>query len=196
MRRRRSVWVTWARETPSWRARSASDASCLEMIRGCYSLSQGHGVGAEGGVRTRDLLRTLARRRSTTEPLPLASLPTVPGAYSRGSAACRGPESNWRHQHFQCCALPTELPRRQSHVIREGRGSQELGMTERARRPRLGATESGTYPYFGPGGSDRQFNDSSWVVAVWLCGPPSSGSVNVRAAAGLLTSILRTASSS
>ena len=24
---------------------------------------------------------------------------------------CRGPESNWRHQHFQCCALPTELPR-------------------------------------------------------------------------------------
>src|SRR4029077_11747304 len=24
---------------------------------------------------------------------------------------CRGPESNWGHQHFQCCALPTELPR-------------------------------------------------------------------------------------
>ena len=23
---------------------------------------------------------------------------------------CQGPESNRRHQHFQCCALPTELP--------------------------------------------------------------------------------------
>ena len=25
---------------------------------------------------------------------------------------CRGPDLNWGHQHFQCCALPTELPRR------------------------------------------------------------------------------------
>ena len=24
---------------------------------------------------------------------------------------CRGPESNWRHRHFQCRALPPELPR-------------------------------------------------------------------------------------
>jgi hypothetical protein len=24
---------------------------------------------------------------------------------------CRGPDLNWGHQHFQCCALPTELPR-------------------------------------------------------------------------------------
>ncbi len=23
---------------------------------------------------------------------------------------CQGTESNRRHQHFQCCALPTELP--------------------------------------------------------------------------------------
>jgi hypothetical protein len=23
---------------------------------------------------------------------------------------CQGAESNRRHQHFQCCALPTELP--------------------------------------------------------------------------------------
>src|SRR5215212_11604522 len=26
----------------------------------------------------------------------------------------RGPESNWRHHDFQSCALPTELPRRNS----------------------------------------------------------------------------------
>src|SRR5579875_629392 len=27
-----------------------------------------------------------------------------------GTKKCQGAESNCRHQHFQCCALPTELP--------------------------------------------------------------------------------------
>ncbi len=39
----------------------------------------------------------LARRCSTTEPLPLDW--------------CRRPELNWRHADFQSAALPTELPR-------------------------------------------------------------------------------------
>src|SRR5437868_1471572 len=29
---------------------------------------------------------------------------------SEGNKKCQGTESNRRHQHFQCCALPTELP--------------------------------------------------------------------------------------
>ncbi len=39
----------------------------------------------------------------------------LPLSYSRSYRCAplwrRGPESNRRHQHFQCCALPTELPR-------------------------------------------------------------------------------------
>ena len=31
---------------------------------------------------------------------------------------CRGPDSNWGHQHFQCCALPTELPRPVQNMLR------------------------------------------------------------------------------
>ena len=57
---------------------------------------------------------SLARKCSTTELLPQRSLPMTAGA-----PECRGPESNWRHQHFQCCALPTELPRRHS-ILRSG----------------------------------------------------------------------------
>ena len=64
---------------------------------------------------------SLARRCSTTEPLPL-TLGSAGGTTTEITGTwycrvCRGPESNWRHQRFQRCALPTELPRRQSHLI-------------------------------------------------------------------------------
>src|SRR5260370_20698710 len=39
----------------------------------------------------------------------LKQLLKQPGAFSR-HGKCQGTESNRRHQHFQCCALPTELP--------------------------------------------------------------------------------------
>ena len=44
---------------------------------------------------------SLARRCSTTEPLPL----------EEPAKRCRGTDSNCRHRHFQCRALPPELPR-------------------------------------------------------------------------------------
>ena len=40
---------------------------------------------------------------------------------------CRGPDLNWGHQHFQCCALPTELSRQKGRP-----GGRPL--TERAMR--------------------------------------------------------------
>ena len=56
---------------------------------------------------------SLARRRSTPEPLPLVPAPSL-------AAWCRGPDLNWGHQHFQCCALPTELPRPGRSMLRSG----------------------------------------------------------------------------
>src|SRR5664280_1606343 len=59
-------------------------------------------VGAEDGVRTRDLnlgkvaLYQLSHFRSCTAGPPVW---------------CREPESNWRHRDFQSRALPTELSR-------------------------------------------------------------------------------------
>ena len=44
---------------------------------------------------------SLARRCSTTEPLP--------------HLWCRGPESNWGHADFQSAALPPELPRQHNY---------------------------------------------------------------------------------
>src|SRR6266516_27870 len=35
---------------------------------------------------------------------------TVTGVQTCALPICQGAESNRRHQHFQCCALPTELP--------------------------------------------------------------------------------------
>ncbi len=34
----------------------------------------------------------------------------TPPRESSKAKGCQGAESNRRHQHFQCCALPTELP--------------------------------------------------------------------------------------
>ena len=56
---------------------------------------------------------SLARRRSTTEPLPLAPAGPAVGTGAEGTDRhwCRGTELNCRHRHFQCRALPPELPR-------------------------------------------------------------------------------------
>ena len=47
---------------------------------------------------------------------PPSATPTVNIRCQRSRRArsirCRDPDLNWGHQHFQCCALPTELSRR------------------------------------------------------------------------------------
>ena len=59
------------------------------------------------------------RRRSAAQPAPA----TLVGHW------CRGTESNCRHRHFQCRALPTELPRREvSILILAERGCQEKAL--------------------------------------------------------------------
>ncbi len=45
----------------------------------------------------------------------------VKKADARISCWCQGAESNRRHQHFQCCALPTELPWRRAIDCRQPR---------------------------------------------------------------------------
>ena len=62
-------------------------------------LSGGKGLERKMGFEPTTL--SLARRCSTAEPLPLI----------RPWARCRGTDSNCRHRHFQCRALPPELPR-------------------------------------------------------------------------------------
>ena len=51
---------------------------------------------------------SLARRCSTTEPLPL---------FSGLAARCRSPDLNWGHLDFQSSALPTDLPRHSLSIV-------------------------------------------------------------------------------
>ena len=79
---------------------------------------------------------SLARRCSTTEPLPPArydpSLTPPPGLRNAalGAMRCRDPDLNWGHLHFQCSALPTELP-----GLPTPRGLQEGGVIKTRLNP-------------------------------------------------------------
>ena len=57
-------------------------------------------------------ISSLARRRFTTKPLPLNSAAHAGRPRLITMQWCRGTDSNCRHRHFQCRALPPELPRR------------------------------------------------------------------------------------
>ena len=76
------------------------------------------GIGERGWMERKTgfepAISSLARRRFTTKPLPLNSAST---GRLRIIAMqwCRGTDSNCRHRHFQCRALPPELPRRRIH---------------------------------------------------------------------------------
>src|SRR5260221_10171158 len=46
----------------------------------------------------------------TPSPPGHHTITTHPVGLTPKKQKCQGTESNRRHQHFQCCALPTELP--------------------------------------------------------------------------------------
>jgi hypothetical protein len=69
----------------------------------CGSLAHGQGTGPERKTRFELATLSLARRCSTTEPLPHVGGLDPP--------RCRSPDLNWGHLDFQSSALPTELPR-------------------------------------------------------------------------------------
>ena len=65
---------------------------------------------------------------------------------------CRGPDLNWGHQHFQCCALPTELPRPgHSHATERSGACQPAWAVTRALRPGRACASPGsrTFPCAG-----------------------------------------------
>ena len=77
------------------------------------SQPRGVGIGAEDRIRTGDLLLGKEMLYQLSHFRSRRRFPRGAGITSE----CRGPESNWRHQRFQRCALPTELPRRIDYVI-------------------------------------------------------------------------------
>ncbi len=72
----------------------------------------------EGGNIIRPQAQLSQRAASGPEPVLLSSGPIRSSSRGvRKKGWCRGADSNCRHLHFQCSALPTELPRRLSHSI-------------------------------------------------------------------------------
>ena len=86
-----------------------------------HSGSASLGVGWGTGIRTPidgSKVRSPAVRRSPTEVCNntrgRSQVLSCQGGRPVHDAlsVCRDPDLNWGHQHFQCCALPTELSRR------------------------------------------------------------------------------------
>ena len=82
------------------------------------------------GGRAGAMVRWSGRRGLNPRPSPWQG-DALPLSHFRSAAPvwcwCRGPESNWGHQHFQCCALPTELPRLNATILSNRSGECQGG---------------------------------------------------------------------
>ena len=78
------------------------------------------GYGWGTGIRTPidgSKVRSPAIRRSPNNNLHRRPVPEERLVHRGGWVSeCRGPDLNWGHQHFQCCALPTELLRQRGSL--------------------------------------------------------------------------------
>ena len=101
-------------------------------------------------------ISSLARRRFTTKPLPLNS---ANAGRPRIIAMqwCRGTDSNCRHRHFQCRALPPELPRRGNPLSNRrptlssrGKGNWQLSIINYQFGRRMAARRPRRYRHYPP----------------------------------------------